>query len=146
VPDKAVLAGDARDDDAVTVDHRDHLICRRLLAPDDVGKCLQARVHRQHIDDGSVPVFDRHVDRDDRARYDRPLKQVRDGRLAGLKNLPRRLEVCADRQRRAGRQDRVHDLLSVFLQQQDVGAGKLLRHEGFGSLAEASEVTGLQHS
>jgi hypothetical protein len=50
--------------------------------------------------------------------------------------LPCRLEVSADRQRCIGRQDCIHDLLAIFRQQQDVRAGKLLCHDGFGQLRE----------
>ena len=146
MPDKRVSRGNTRDNDAAAVEHRDHPICRQVLAANDLAKRPQIRVQRQHIDDGSIRAFDRHVDRDDRARPHGALVKVRHRRAAGRKYLPRRFEVWPDRQRRPGRQDRVHDLLAVFLQQQDVAAGKLLRHDGFGLRAERIEVAGLQRA
>jgi hypothetical protein len=111
---------------------------------DDVGEVVQARVEREHVDDAAVVAFYRHVDPDHQPGPDGARIEIGDGRPAGRERLLGRFEVSPHRQRRFGRQQGVHHLLSVLPQQHDIRAGQLLRNDRDRLGPEGREIVGAQ--
>jgi hypothetical protein len=138
--DESFRALSARHVDAVAVVNRDQPARRQSLSANEGGEIFEQRIGRQNVSDASVIALNRHVDRHHQSGADGAHIEIGNDRQAGREHLPGGLQIRPDRKRRTRWQQRVHQLLAVFFQKDEIGAGKPQRDDGLRQCPKGRDV------